>query len=81
VEAPEPPEHLPLPCWRGVSLDGVTLVRTVAEARRVAAQMERVSLGNPRVVHAWDTEVVGGVEGECERLGSAVAVPPVRALR
>jgi hypothetical protein len=24
----------------------------------------------------WDTEVVGGVEGECERLGSAVAVPP-----
>jgi DNA polymerase I-like protein with 3'-5' exonuclease and polymerase domains len=55
--APEPLP--PLPSWEGLALDGVTLVRTVAEARRVAAQVESVSAADPRVVHAWDTEVVG----------------------
>lgn len=49
---------LVLPCWDGFSVPGVTLVRSVREAERVAALVASASSGDADVVHAWDTEVV-----------------------
>ena len=59
--SPALPEPLPgIPCWDDFRVDGVTLVRSVREAERVAALVERYSrvpAGAPPMVHAWDTEV------------------------
>lgn len=55
--ADESTEMPPLPSWADVSAPGVTLVRSVREAERVAEMVLRVSESDASLVHAWDTEV------------------------